>query len=63
MRLLPVGQSDAHAMLARVLERVPGVAVSVERRVRDGWRPGSFTPLIDLAQMRQPYVHSRLFLS
>lgn len=63
MRLLPVGQHEAHARLASVLSRVSATARDVEERVRRGCRPGAFTPALDLAAMGQPYVHSRLFLS
>ena len=63
MRLLPVGQQEAHVRLASVLRQVPATARDVEERVRRGCRPGAFTPAFDLAAMGQQYVHSRLFLS
>jgi urease accessory protein len=60
MRLMPIGQTDAHALLARTLERVPAVADLVARRDA---RPESFAPAVDIAAMTQQYVHSRLFRS
>jgi urease accessory protein len=63
MRLLPVGQHEAHARLAAALARVPGAVDDIERRVRQGHRPGAFTPAMDLAVMSHQYVASRLFLS
>jgi len=60
MRLIPIGQTDAHALLARTLDRVPEVADGIVRR--DG-RIESFTPALDIAAMTQQYVHSRLFRS
>jgi urease accessory protein UreF len=63
MRLLPVGQREAHARLASALRQLPGVVDGIERRASCGSRPGTFAPLLDLAAMSQPYVHSRLFLS
>jgi urease accessory protein UreF len=32
MRLMPIGQTDAHALLARTLERVPAVVDLVASR-------------------------------
>jgi len=60
MRLMPVGQTDAHALLARTLARVPAVVDTIA--VRDG-EPESFTPAMDIAAMSQQYLHSRLFRS
>jgi urease accessory protein len=60
MRLMPIGQTDAHALLARTLERVPAVADLVASRDA---RPESFAPAVDIAAMTQQYVHSRLFRS
>ena len=60
MRLMPIGQTDAHALLARTLERVPAV---VERIARRGARVESFAPAVDIAAMTQHYLHSRLFRS
>ena len=60
MRLMPLGQSVAHQLLSRVLERVPQTVDEVVARAA---RPESFAPLMDVAQMTQQYVHSRLFRS
>ncbi len=60
MRLMPIGQTDAHALLARVLERVPAV---VDRIADRNAAPESFTPALDIALMTQQYLHSRLFRS
>ena len=63
MRLLPIGQHEAHAKLATALARVPPLALDIERRADRGDRPGMFAPGLDLAAMSQRHVHSRLFLS
>jgi urease accessory protein len=60
MRLMPIGQTDAHALLARTLDRVPAVAAGIA--ARDG-RIESFAPALDIEAMRQQYLHSRLFRS
>ena len=60
MRLLPVGQIEAHRIVAAAADRIPGVCDRVLRRRE---RPGAFAPLIDIAAMRQQYVRSRLFRS
>jgi urease accessory protein len=60
MRLMPIGQTEAHSVLARSLERVPSVADRIV--ARDG-RLESFTPALDIALMSQQYLHSRLFRS
>jgi urease accessory protein len=60
MRVLPLGQTDAHALLARALERVPRVADNIAAR---GARIESFSPALDIAAMTQQYLHSRLFRS
>ena len=60
MRLMPIGQSGAHALLAHALERVPGVAARIE--ARDA-QLESFAPALDIAAMKQQYLHSRLFRS
>jgi len=60
MRLMPLGQSDAHALLSRALARLPGVVDGVlagERRVE------SFTPAMDVTAMTHQFVESRLFRS
>jgi urease accessory protein len=60
MRLMAIGQMEAHALLAATLARVPDVVSGL--LARDG-EPESFAPALDLAVMRQPHVRSRLFRS
>jgi len=60
MRLMPIGQTDAHALLARTLARVPQVVAAIADRDAD---PESFTPAMDITAMSQQYLHSRLFRS
>jgi urease accessory protein len=60
MRLLPIGQTGAHRLLAAALTRVPRV---VDRIVGCGGRIESFSPALDIAAMTQQYLHSRLFRS
>ena len=60
MRLMPIGQTDAHTLLARTLERVPAVVDLIASRHP---RLESFAPAVDIAAMTQQYVHSRLFRS
>jgi urease accessory protein len=60
MRLMPIGQTDAHALLARALERVPAAVDIVAGRDA---RVESFAPAADIAAMTQQYLHSRLFRS
>jgi urease accessory protein len=58
MRLMPIGQTDAHLLLARALERVPAVADAIIARAADA---ESFAPHVDVALMQHQYLHSRLF--
>ena len=60
MRLMPIGQTDAHRLLSRTLESVPAV---VDRIAAGEGHPESFTPMMDIAAMTQQYLHSRLFRS
>jgi urease accessory protein len=60
MRLMSIGQLEAHRLLANRLERAPLVVDAVIAR---GGAPSVFTPAMDLAAMSQQYVHSRLFRS
>ena len=60
MRLMPVGQTEAHTLLAGTLARVPQV---VDAMMAKGGRAESFTPAMDVAAMSQQYLHSRLFRS
>jgi len=57
MRLMPIGQTDTHGLLARALDRVPAV---VDAAIARGM-PEPFTPRVDIASMRHQYLHSRLF--
>jgi urease accessory protein len=59
MRLMPVGQHEAHAILAEMLDGVPN---AVEDSMA-GTEPESFVPAFDFAAMSHQYVHSRLFRS
>ena len=60
MRLMALGQTDAHALLARTLARVPPLVDEVEARQA---APSAFAPAMDIAAMSQQYLHSRLFRS
>jgi urease accessory protein len=60
MRLMPIGQTGAHRLLSRTLERVPAIA---DRIAAGNDQPESFTPMMDIAAMTQQYLHSRLFRS
>jgi urease accessory protein len=60
MRLMPIGQTAAHALLARTLDRVPAVVHAIAARDP---RIESFSPALDIEAMRQQYLHSRLFRS
>jgi len=60
MRLMPIGQTDAHALLARTLARVPPIVDAIADRDA---APESFAPAMDIAAMSQQYLHSRLFRS
>ncbi|OFV94168.1 MAG: hypothetical protein A3G76_01015 [Acidobacteria bacterium RIFCSPLOWO2_12_FULL_65_11] len=60
MRLMPIGQSEAHRLLTETLARVPA---TVDAMIEKGWAPESFAPAMDIATMTQQYLHSRLFRS
>ncbi len=60
MRLTAIGQTDAHRLFARALERVPALVDGIAQREAP---PESFAPLMDIAGMSQQYLHSRLFRS
>jgi urease accessory protein len=59
LRLMPLGQTDAHTQLAAVLKRVPAVVDAMTTHAG----PASFAPAMDMAAMAQQYLHSRLFRS
>jgi urease accessory protein len=60
MRLMPIGQHEAHLLLASVLRDVPAV---VGRVIHEDLPPRVFSPLMDIASMSHQFVHSRLFRS
>ena len=60
MRLMAIGQHEAHALLAATLARAPRVVAAVMHSRR---APSTFAPALDLAAISQQYVHSRLFRS
>ena len=60
MRLIPIGQTEAHRLLAVALARVPS---SIDAVLARPARPESFAPALDIAQMSQQYLHARLFRS
>jgi urease accessory protein len=59
LRLMRIGQTDAHAQLAKALGRVPMVVDAMTARTR----LESFAPAMDVSAMTQQYLHSRLFRS
>jgi urease accessory protein len=59
LRLMQIGQTNAHSRLAMTLERVPGIVEAMARRARSE----SFAPAMDISAMKQQYLHSRLFRS
>lgn len=60
MRLMSIGQHEAHGLLAEMLGAVP---VHVSRIVSSREPTRSFAPLMELSAMSHQYVHSRLFRS
>ena len=58
MRLMPIGQTSAHRLLARGLRRVPAVVAALVGRAAES---ESFAPHVDIALMTHQYLHSRLF--
>jgi urease accessory protein len=60
MRLLPLGQLEAHTLVAAATARIPSACDRVLRRREP---PGAFAPLVEVAGMQQQYVGSRLFRS
>jgi urease accessory protein len=59
LRLMKIGQTEAHAQLATTLGHVPLAVEAMMRRSQ----PHSFTPAMDVCTMTQQYLHSRLFRS
>ncbi len=60
MRLMPIGQHEAHGVLASRLRRAGAIVEDIAAR---GEMPSAFAPALDIASMSQQYVHSRLFRS
>jgi urease accessory protein len=60
MRLMAIGQHEAHTIVAELLAGVPQIVDDVMHRHE---APGAFVPALDLAAMSHQYVHSRLFRS
>ncbi|PWT79944.1 MAG: hypothetical protein C5B57_13055 [Blastocatellia bacterium] len=60
MRVMPAGQTEAHRRLQAVLGRIPAIADDIVAR---DFIPESFSPALDIAQMSQQYLESRLFRS
>jgi urease accessory protein len=60
MRLLPIGQHEAHRVLAA---RLRSAASIVDAIVRQPAAISGFAPALDIASMSHQYVHSRLFRS
>jgi urease accessory protein len=61
MKLLPLGQTRAQALLSRLGESLPGILRSADALVLDDL--GSFLPLLDIAWMRHEVARPRLFIS
>jgi len=59
LRLMQIGQTNAHMRLANTLERVPVIVEAMTTSAR----PESFAPAMDISTMTQQYLHSRLFRS
>jgi urease accessory protein len=60
MRLMPIGQGEAHRLLASKLESAAPIAEAI---VAHSATVSCFAPGIDIASMSHQYVHSRLFRS
>lgn len=61
MKLLPLGQTRAQGLLARIGEGAPAVVEKADGLGLDDL--GSFTPLLDIAAMRHEVSNARLFIS
>ena len=60
MRVMPIGQTDAHRRLAGALQRLPPLVDAIERSMEP---LECFSPFTDIAAMTQQYLDSRLFRS
>jgi urease accessory protein len=59
MRLMPIGQHDAHRVLADHLRSTSSIVDAIVRQPA----LSSFAPALDIASMSHQYVHSRWFRS
>ena len=59
MRLLPIGQHEAHRVLAAHLRSTPSIVDAIVRQPS----VSSFAPALDIVGMSHQYVRSRLFRS
>lgn len=62
-RLLPLGQSHASHMLWVLKPALVAAAQRSQAGDLDGEASSCFTPLVDMAGMRHPSLHTRLFMS
>ena len=62
-RLLPLGQSQASAMLWHLKSIILEVATTSEELAFHPENIAVCTPLLDLGSMRHPYLITRLFIS
>jgi urease accessory protein len=60
MRVIAIGQTEAHRVLTELLAAIPDVAAGV---AAGDASPSAFTPALDVAAMSHQYVESRLFRS
>jgi urease accessory protein len=61
LRLLPVGQQQGQALLTRALDDLPAAVQTILFNESESLR--SFSPLMDIQQMKHRFVYSRLFRS
>jgi len=62
-RLLPLGQSQASRILWNLKPHIVEIADLSQNYQPDSEELACFTPLLDLAAMRHPALHTRLFIS
>jgi urease accessory protein len=60
MRVVSIGQTEAHQLLSRTLAGVPA---TIDELMARGASPTSFAPAVDVAQITQQYLYARLFRS
>ncbi len=61
MKLLPLGQTRAQALLTRLGESMPAIVAAADEVALEDL--GSFTPLLDIAAMQHETARTRLFIS